>query len=223
MKFNSKRKTSSLKFTTKMEQEITFKDLYSENSSFFYAKEYFAGMNNFWETTKFEIENGQTKTLDLGFFVFEQKEKDRFECLRGNKIDMITIQLSALFLNLRSKRKLNEEEIAKYAKYVKSKTKYRLDWIKEEKQMFRDYVIDQIEVDRTKMKTQFSYQFDNYNDYFSNKDEFFLLKWLYCIENATCTKIIQTGEKKPSVGFFIKPFFTATFWHSTLITLSKKR
>jgi hypothetical protein len=206
-----------------MEQEITFKDLFTENSSFFYTKEYFSGMNNFWETIKFEIENGQTKTLDLGFFVFEQKEKDRFECLRGNKLDIITIQLSALFLNLRSKRKLNEEEIAKYAKYVKSKTKYRLDWINEEKQMFRDYVIDQIEVDKTKIKSQFSYQFDNYNDYFSKKDESFLLKWLYCIENANCTKIIQTAEKKHSVGFFINRFFTATFWHSTLLTLSKKR
>jgi hypothetical protein len=184
-----------------MEQEITFKDLYTENSSFFYTREYFSGMNNFWETTKFEIENGLANPLDLGFFVFEQKGKDRFECLRGNKLDIITIQLSALFLNLISKRKLNEEEIAKYAKYIKSETKYRLDWIKEEKQVFRDYVIDQIEVDKTNMMTQFSYQFDRYNDYFSNKDESFLLKWLYCIENATCTKIIETAEKNLVLGF----------------------
>jgi len=128
----------------------------------------------------------------FGHFLFEEKPDKKFGVVDGQqRLTTIVIFLSALFKRLNSIRKLSESEQEIFEDIIKRNSTYRFDTVDYDKQLFKDYVIDQAKKDRNGLETASAKRivnaFDFFTTQFENKNEAYLLKMLNTVQNATCT------------------------------------
>jgi len=128
----------------------------------------------------------------FGHFLFEEKPDKIFGVIDGQqRLTTIVIFLSALFKRLSSIRKLTETEQEVFEDIIKRNSTYRFETVHYDKQLFKDYVIDQTKKDRNGLETASAKRIINAFDFFAlqleNKDEPYLLKMLNTVQNATCT------------------------------------
>jgi hypothetical protein len=140
-----------------------------------------------------DYNKSSTKTrYYFGHFLFEEKDKTTFGVIDGQqRMTTIIIFLSALFNRLKQIRTLKETEQETFEDIIKRNSTYRFDTVDYDKQLFRDYAIDQIKKDKKALETESAKRivtaFDFFNTHFSDKDENYLLKMLDTIQNASCT------------------------------------
>lgn len=128
----------------------------------------------------------------FGHFLFEEKQDKKFGVIDGQqRLTTIIIFLSALFKRLKSIRNLTETEHEIFEDTVKRNSTFRFETVDYDKQLFKDYVIDQIKQDKNGLETESAKRIVNAFDFFvshlSNKQELYLLKLLNVIQNASCT------------------------------------
>ena len=128
----------------------------------------------------------------FGHFLFEEKPEKKFGVIDGQqRLTTIVIFLSALFTRLSSIRKLTETEQEIFEDIIKRNPTYRFETVDYDKQLFKDYVIDQTKKDKNGLETASEKRIVNAFDFFAsqleNKEESYLLKMLNTVQNATCT------------------------------------
>ncbi|MCT7905195.1 MAG: HNH endonuclease family protein [Candidatus Ornithobacterium hominis] len=83
-----------------------------------------------------------------------------------------------------------KEEVAKEDMILR-KSAHRFETVDYDKQLFKDYVVNQTKKDKNGLDTESAKRivnaFDFFNAYFSDKDETYLLKMLETVQNASCT------------------------------------
>lgn len=133
-----------------------------------------------------------TSSYYFGHFLFEEKDKTTFGVVDGQqRLTTIVIFLSALFKKLESIRPLTEKEEVAKEDMILRKSAHRFETVDYDKQLFKDYVVNQSKKDKNGLDTESAkrivYAFDFFNAYFSDKDETYLLKMLETVQNASCT------------------------------------
>lgn len=133
-----------------------------------------------------------TSSYYFGHFLFEEKEKTTFGVVDGQqRLSTIVIFLSALFKKLESIRPLTENEEVAKEDMILRKSAHRFETVDYDKQLFKDYVVNQSKKDKNGLDTESAKRivnaFDFFNAYFSDKDETYLLKMLETVQNASCT------------------------------------
>src|SRR5690554_1187374 len=133
-----------------------------------------------------------TSSYYFGHFLFEEKDKTTFGVVDGQqRLTTIVIFLSALFKKLESIRPLTENEEVAKEDMILRKSAHRFETVDYDKQLFKDYVINQTKKDRNGLDTESAKRivnaFDFFNAHFSDKDETYLLKMLETVQNASCT------------------------------------
>lgn len=128
----------------------------------------------------------------FGHFLFEEKEKSVFGVIDGQqRMTTIVIFLSALFNRLEQIRPLKETEQKTFEDIIKRNSTHRFETVDYDKQLFKDYVIDQIKKDTKGLETESAKRIVTASDFFSSqladKDETYLLKMLDTVQNASCT------------------------------------
>lgn len=128
----------------------------------------------------------------FGHFLFEEKEDKKFGVIDGQqRMTTIVIFLSALFNRLKQIRPLNENEQETFEDIIKRNSTYRFETVDYDKQLFKDYVIDQIKKDKKGLETESAKRivtaFDFFSSQLADKDEAYLLKMLDTVQNASCT------------------------------------
>jgi len=109
----------------------------------------------------------------------------------------IVIFLSALSSRLKQIRPLNQAEQETFKNMT-----CRFRTVEYDQQLFKDYVIDQIELKKNKkdLETESAKRivvaFDFFSSHFANKDETYLLKMLDTIQNASCTTHLVKDESE---------------------------
>ncbi len=135
----------------------------------------------------------QTKSkYYFGHFLFEEKEDKIFGVVDGQqRLTTIVIFLSALFSRLKMLRSLTESEQETFEDIIKRNSTYRFVTVDYDKQLFKDFVIDQIKKDKNGLETQSAKRIVNAFEFFTQqlkeKDESYLTKMLFTIQEATCT------------------------------------
>ena len=80
----------------------------------------------------------------FGHFLFEEKDDKKFGVVDGQqRMTTIIIFLSALFSRLEQIRPLKEGERETFEDIIKRNSTYRFETVDYDKQLFKDYVIDQ--------------------------------------------------------------------------------
>ena len=133
-----------------------------------------------------------TSSYYFGHFLFEEKDKTTFGVVDGQqRLTTIVIFLSALFKKLESIRPLTEKEEVAKEDMILRKSAHRFETVDYDKQLFKDYVVNQTKKDKNGLDTESAKRivnaFDFFNAYFSDKDETYLLKMLETVQNASCT------------------------------------
>lgn len=133
-----------------------------------------------------------TSSYYFGHFLFEEKDKTTFGVVDGQqRMTTIVIFLSALFKKLESIRPLTEKEEVAKEDMILRKSAHRFETVDYDKQLFKDYVVNQTKKDKNGLDTESAKRivnaFDFFNAYFSDKDETYLLKMLETVQNASCT------------------------------------
>lgn len=133
-----------------------------------------------------------TSSYYFGHFLFEEKDKTTFGVVDGQqRLTTIVIFLSALFKKLESIRPLTENEEVAKEDMILRKSAHRFETVDYDKQLFKDYVVNQTKKDRNGLDTESAKRivnaFDFFNAHFSDKDETYLLKMLETVQNASCT------------------------------------
>lgn len=133
-----------------------------------------------------------TSSYYFGHFLFEEKDKTTFGVVDGQqRLTTIVIFLSALFKKLESIRPLTENEEVAKEDMILRKSAHRFETVDYDKQLFKDYVVNQSKKDKNGLDTESAKRivnaFDFFNAYFSDKDETYLLKMLETVQNASCT------------------------------------
>lgn len=128
----------------------------------------------------------------FGHFLFEEKDNDIFGVIDGQqRLTTIVIFLSTLFSRLKSIRPLTESEQETFENIIKRNSTYRFETVDYDKQLFKDYVIDQSKKDKNGLETQSAKRivsaFDFFTQQLKDKKEPYLLKMLDTIQNASCT------------------------------------
>ncbi|UCS95538.1 DUF262 domain-containing HNH endonuclease family protein [Echinicola marina] len=128
----------------------------------------------------------------FGHFLFEEQTENKFGVIDGQqRMTTIVIFLSALFTRLKQIRPLTEKEEESFEDIIKRKSTYRFETVDYDKQLFKDYVIDQIKKDKNGLETESAIRivtaFDFFTSHLADKDESYLLKMLDTIQNASCT------------------------------------
>ena len=128
----------------------------------------------------------------FGHFLFEEKEDKIFGIIDGQqRMTTIVIFLSALFSRLKQIRHLKEDEQETFEDIIKRNSTYRFETVDYDKQLFKDYVIDQIKKDKKGLETESAKRivaaFDFFVSKLADKDESYLLKMLDTVQNASCT------------------------------------
>ena len=128
----------------------------------------------------------------FGHFLFEEKDGKTFGVIDGQqRLTTIIIFLSALFNRLKAIRPLLETEQETFEDIIKRNSTYRFETVDYDKQLFKDYVIDQIKKDKNGLDTQSAKRiviaFDYFTQQLKDKDESYLLRMLQTIQNASCT------------------------------------
>lgn len=162
----------------------------------------------------------------FGHFLFEEQSDSKFGVIDGQqRLTTIVIFLSALFKKLKEFDPLTEKEEESYEGLIKRKSTYRFETVDYDKQLFKDYVIDQTKVDKNGLETESAKRmvaaFDFFNSQLEGKDKSYLEKMLDTVQNASCTAhpvkdeseaiqmfIFQNNRgKKPSALEIIKAQF----------------
>jgi len=173
-----------------------------------------------------EIKTQNPTPYYFGHFLFQAKEDEKFDVIDGQqRLTTIVIFLSALFVRLKQIRALDKKEKAVFEDMIKRYETYRFDTVEYDKQFFRDYVIDQVKVNKDNLETVSAKRivaaFDFFLQELSSKNEKYLLKMLGIIQHATCTTHLVKDEseaiqmfifqnnrgKKPSVLEIVKAQF----------------
>ncbi|MFV0159420.1 DUF262 domain-containing HNH endonuclease family protein [Empedobacter falsenii] len=133
-----------------------------------------------------------TSSYYFGHFLFEEKDKTTFGVVDGQqRLTTIVIFLSALFKKLESIRPLTEKEEVAKEDMILRKSAHRFETVDYDKQLFKDYVVNQTKKDKNGLDTESAKRivnaFDFFNAHFSDKDETYLLKMLETVQNASCT------------------------------------
>lgn len=128
----------------------------------------------------------------FGHFLFEERDSKTFGVIDGQqRLTTIIIFLSALFNRLKAIRPLSETEQETFEDIIKRNSTYRFETVDYDKQLFKDYVIDQSKKDKNGLDTQSAKRIVNAFDFFTQqlkeKEESYLLKMLQTIQNASCT------------------------------------
>ncbi len=128
----------------------------------------------------------------FGHFLFEEKNEKQFGIIDGQqRMTTIVIFLSALFNRLKQIRPLKETEQETFEDIIKRNSTYRFETVDYDKQLFKDYVIDQIKKDKKGLETESAKRivtaFDFFSSQLADKDETYLLKMLDTVQNASCT------------------------------------
>lgn len=128
----------------------------------------------------------------FGHFLFEEKSENHFGVIDGQqRLTTISIFLSALFNRLEQIRDLTEKEQETYEDIIKRNSTYRFETVDYDKQLFKDYVIDQTKKDKNGLETTSANRIVTAFDYFVNqlaeKPESYLLKMLETVQSASCT------------------------------------
>lgn len=140
-----------------------------------------------------DYNKSSTKSLYyFGHFLFEEKDKSVFGVIDGQqRMTTIVIFLSALFNRMKQIRPLKETEQETFEDIIKRNSTYRFETVDYDKQLFKDYVIDQIKKDKKGLETESAKRivtaFDFFTSQLADKDEAYLLKMLDTIQNASCT------------------------------------
>ena len=143
----------------------------------------------------------------FGHFLFEEKEANKFGVIDGQqRLTTIVIFLSALFKKLESIRPLTEDEEVTKEDMIIRKSAHRFETVDYDKQLFKDYIIDQTKKDKNGLETTSAKRIVNAFDFFAshieNKDEPYLVKMLDTVQNATCTTHPVTDESE-AIQMFI--------------------
>ena len=128
----------------------------------------------------------------FGHFLFEEKNEKQFGIIDGQqRMTTIVIFLSALFSRLKQIRPLKETEQETFEDIIKRNSTYRFETVDYDKQLFKDYVIDQIKKDKNGLETESAKRIVSAFDFFTaqlvDKDETYLLKMLDTVQDASCT------------------------------------
>ncbi len=128
----------------------------------------------------------------FGHFLFEEKNEKQFGIIDGQqRMTTIVIFLSALFNRLQQIRPLKETEQETFEDIIKRNSTYRFETVDYDKQLFKDYVIDQIKKDKKGLETESAKRivtaFDFFSSQLADKDETYLLKMLDTVQSASCT------------------------------------
>lgn len=137
--------------------------------------------------------NSNKSPYYFGHFLFEERNKTTFGVIDGQqRITTIVIFLSALFRKLGTIKILTEAEEVAREDMILRKSVHRFETIDYDKQLFKDYVINQIKKDKNGLDTPSSKRIVNAFDFFTqhlkDKQEPYLLKMLESIQNASCTR-----------------------------------
>jgi uncharacterized protein with ParB-like and HNH nuclease domain len=128
----------------------------------------------------------------FGHFLFEEKPKNLYGIIDGQqRLTTIVIVLSALFARLKMLRPLSEEETQSLEDIVKRGSAYKFDTVDYDKQLFKDYVIDQTKKNKDNLDTESAKRivsaFDFFTQYLSDKPEDYLVEMLNTITEASCS------------------------------------
>lgn len=143
----------------------------------------------------------------FGHFLFEEKPDKKFGVIDGQqRLTTIVIFLSALFKRLSSIRKLTETEQEIFKDIIKPNSTYRFETVDYDKQLFKDYVINQTKKDKNGLETASAKRIVDAFDFFvsqlENKEESYLVKMLDTVQNATCTTHVVKDESE-AIQMFI--------------------
>ncbi|MDH1883392.1 DUF262 domain-containing HNH endonuclease family protein [Empedobacter sp. GD03797] len=133
-----------------------------------------------------------TSSYYFGHFLFEEKDKTTFGVVDGQqRLTTIVIFLSALFKKLESMRPLTEKEEVAKEDMILRKSAHRFETVDYDKQLFKDYVVNQSKKDKNGLDTESAKRivnaFDFFSTHFADKDVSYLLKMLETVQNASCT------------------------------------
>jgi hypothetical protein len=128
----------------------------------------------------------------FGHFLFEEKDNTTFGVVDGQqRMTTIIIFLSTLFNRLKQIRALKETEQETFEDIIKKNSNYRFETVDYDKQLFKDYVIDQIKKDKKGLETESAKRiviaFDFFTSQLADKNEAYLMKMLDSVQNASCT------------------------------------
>lgn len=128
----------------------------------------------------------------FGHFLFEEKTKENFAVIDGQqRLTTLVIFLSALFARLKAIRPLTDSELEAKEDMVKRNATYRFETVDYDRQLFKDYVIDQEQKDSRGLNTTSAKRivaaFDFFVNVLTDKDESYLVKMLETVSAATCT------------------------------------
>ncbi|MCD8411943.1 DUF262 domain-containing protein [Tenacibaculum finnmarkense genomovar finnmarkense] len=128
----------------------------------------------------------------FGHFLFEEQSENTFGIIDGQqRMTTIVIFLSALFSRLKEIRPLNDAEEEIFEDIIKRRNTYRFETVDYDKQLFKDYIIDQSKKDKNGLETTSAKRiveaFDFFTFIFSDKNEHYLLQMLNTVQNASCT------------------------------------
>lgn len=133
----------------------------------------------------------------FGHFLFEEtsvqnSSVETFGVIDGQqRLTTIVIFLAALFTRLKAIRVLTENEEASEENLIKYKSVYRFETVEYDRQLFKDYVINQNGHSPGSLETTSAKRivraFDFFTKALSDKDENYLLKMLESVSAATST------------------------------------
>lgn len=143
----------------------------------------------------------------FGHFLFEERDSKTFGVIDGQqRLTTIVIFLSALFNRLEAIRPLSETEQETFEDVIKRNSTYRFETVDYDKQLFKDYVIDQSKKDKNGLDSQSAKRivtaFDFFSQQLKEKEESYLLKMLHTIQNASCTTH-PVKDKSEAIQMFI--------------------
>ena len=112
----------------------------------------------------------------FGHFLFEEQAENKYGVIDGQqRLTTIIIFLSTLFTRLKQLRPLTEKEEEAFEDIVKRKSTYRFETVGYDKQLFKDYVIDQSKKDKNGLETESAKRivtaFDFFTSHLANKDQ----------------------------------------------------
>lgn len=128
----------------------------------------------------------------FGHFLFEEQSRNKFGIIDGQqRLTTIVIFLSTLFTRLKELKQLTKKEEKTFKDIIKGNSTYRFETVDYDKQLFKDYVIDQIKKDENNLETESAKRittaFQFFTSHLAKKDESYLIKMLNTIQNASCT------------------------------------
>lgn len=155
-------------------------------------------VERFFEEIQFFSNLKPIKVYDLGtikLYDFPNKEI----CDGEQRLTTIVIFVAVLLQKLRTISELYLSEIEVFEDLIKRNATYKFSTIKEDNQLFRDFVVDKIPIKKNTKISESGKRIINTFNYFNhkikNKNETELSKLLNCLINAKCLlKIVKKYE-----------------------------